>query len=131
MRSALAARVPPLKRVTTCTQGDIDGSVHRSVAHLLLVSLDALAGVVGGRVPFVTISCRTALALLKAQEEFYSDPKGPGLTWDYYAPMWALVLGAMLETKWALPFISYPGHLQDAMVGDFARSQYVSKLISG
>jgi hypothetical protein len=109
--------IPKLIRITSVTQDEISGSVVRSVIHNLFVMMDAMLGIFGGHIPFVTISTRCALAILNAQE------KGTPI------PFWAKALGSMLETKWAIPFISYPGHLQDAMVGDFARCQYVQNLI--
>lgn len=103
--------LPTLHRVAVCTQADMDGAVKRSLAHLILVSLDALAGLVGARIPFITISTRTALAILAAQEA--------GTT----AAPWARWLGAALEAV-------DPGHLQAAMVADLARAQFVERTIS-
>ena len=121
MRKFLAKRIPALVRVTSVSEEVIASSVKASVAHSFLVSLDATVGVFGGHIPFITISSRTALALLKAQQ--VGDVSK--------APLWALLLGAALETPWAIPFISYHGHLQGAMEGDFARTQFVMRFISG
>ncbi len=120
MRAALARRVPALSRVTAATPEQVRAAESESLGHMLLVSLDATFGLFGARIPFITISSRTALALLAAQEA------GGTAT----APFWALLLGAALETRWAIPFVSYPGHLQSAMEYDFARTQYVATMIS-
>ena len=114
IRTVLARRIPALHRVTSCTQADIDCAAKRSLAHLLLVTLDAMVGLFGARVPFITISTRCALALLAAAER---DP------WALTAPLWALALGAFLETI-------DRGHLQAAMVADYARTEYVRALIT-
>ena len=78
----------------------------------VLVSLDMAAGQFGAAVPSITISARTGLALLRAQNS------------GVPAPLWALVLGAFLE-------IIDPGHLQSALVADFARATVVRNLIAG
>ena len=111
--------IPKLNRVTSVTDDEMYASVGGSLVLAALISLDSLVGVVGGRIPYITISARCALAILNAQE------KGTAI------PFWAKVLGNMLETKWAIPFISYPGHLQDAMIGDYGRCKYVMRQISG
>jgi hypothetical protein len=120
MRAFLAARIPALVRVTSATDAEVRAAESESLGHMILVSLDATLGLFGARIPFVTISTRTALALLRAQET------GGTAT----APLWALALGAALETPWALPFVSSHGHLQGAMQYDFARTQFVARLIS-
>jgi hypothetical protein len=111
--------IPKLNRVTSVTDDEMYASACRSFAHSASVTLDSLVGLIGGHVPYITISARCALAILNAQE------KGTAI------PFWAKVLGNMLETKWAIPFISYPGHLQDAMIGDYGRCKYVMRQISG
>jgi len=116
MRAALAARIPHLHPVLSVSQADIDGAVRRGLLHLIGVSIDAMAGLFGARIPFITISCRTALRILKGQETGHPD-------WEHECPLWALALGAALESI-------DPGHLQAAMVADFARAEFVQHTIA-
>lgn len=115
--------IPKLTRVTAVTPEQSAAALSESLVHLFLVGCDATWGLLGSRVPFITISTRTALACLDAQAEHH-EGDGPGIRWDQYCPMWALMLGALLETI-------NPGHLQGAMVADFARGQNVVRQISG
>jgi len=80
--------------------------------HGLLVAEDAAIGLFGARIPFITISTRTALAILRAQEAGTA------------AAPWARWLGALLE-------LLDPGHLQAAMQADYDRATLVLYLIRG
>lgn len=111
--------IPKLTRVTGVTDDEMYAASGSSVWLSFFILLDALLGVLGGHIPYITISSRCALAILHAQEQ--NKPY----------PFWAKVLGNMLEVKWVIPFVSYPGHLQDAMISDYARCQFVQRTISG
>ena len=119
IRLWLGARIPFLRRVTQCSQADIDAAMQESLAHKMLVATDALAGLFGSPIPFITISTRTALALLP-MDATKDDVVMNALHW----PLWAMALGYALERI-------DPGHLQSAMVADFARATYVQNHISG
>lgn len=107
--------LPTLRRVTSVTEADIAATEADGLLHMIGVGLDCTAGIFGSRIPFITISTRTALRILEAQE------KGNVLV---FAPAWALDLGRLLE--WI-----DPGHLQAAMVADFARCVQSQRRIGG
>lgn len=111
-----ASRIPVLKPVSVITQADIDSSANRGMLHLMLVGVDATAGLFGARIPCVTISARTAHTLLQHQYHMEGAP-APNCYADVNvaAPLWALALG------WALESVD-PGHLQAAMQADAARA---------
>jgi len=104
--------IPKLVRVKAVTEADIAATEKDGLLHLFAVGLDAAAGIFGARVPFITISSRCALRLLACQESG-STP-----------PVWAAELGTFLE--WI-----DPGHLQAAMVADFARCVQTQRLLAG
>jgi len=128
LRQRMAAKIPALSEPTAISSAQMEAAADASIGHRIAVGLDAVFGQFGARLPYVTISARTALALFsEAQAEAEADPKAPGPIYTT-APFWALWLGSMLEARvgipfitW-LPFVSYPGHLQDAINADAARN---------
>jgi len=101
MKQWLISQIP--LSVTPVPDLNTYGLIHR-----LLLLLDCLLGQVGSQLPFITISSRTALRCRAPQE----------------APMWALVLGVILEKI-------NPGHLQGALNADLGRAINTQKAISG
>jgi hypothetical protein len=93
--------------------------------HAVFIALDRLLGVFGLRdkdamsEEDLTISARTALAILDAQRHGHEEP------------LWAVVLGPMLETWWCLPLISYRGHLQAALQTDYMRCRLAARRLEG
>ncbi len=117
VRSWLIKRIPPLHRIdpAAVTDAQVLATLATGLPHRLLVCLDVLFGQFGSQVPDITISSRTALRCMHPQT----------------APIWALLLGAALETRWALPFISYPGHMQAALLADYCRARRALAAVSG
>ncbi len=109
MRSWLIQRIPPLHRIDPAAVSDAQvlATIEAGLLHRLLVCLDVLFGQFGSQVPDITISSRTALRCMTPAT----------------APTWALLLGAALETRWAIPFVSYPGHMQGALIADYCRGR--------
>jgi len=132
LRAYLASKIPALHRVTSITQADVDRAQSYGPLHLFGVGTDIAWGSWGSRVPFITISSRTALALMQHQTVTMShgfDTNGLGkvlihVSLDDSAPIWALVLGAFLESV-------DNGHLQAAMVMDVARTVAAYKALTG
>jgi hypothetical protein len=114
MKSFFASRIPKLIRIKTVSEADIADAQNRGPLHLFGVGTDMAWGSWGSRIPCITISTRTSLNVLQAQEA------GDILA----APFWALFLG------WALESID-PGHLQGAMVADTARAIAAYRYITG
>ena len=104
--------IPKLERVKSLTPEQEAAGLDEGLIHLFLVGIDATWGLFGSHVPFITISSRCALACLNAQEKNEAPPK------------WAAWLGVFLERI-------DPGHLQSAMIADFARAQNVQRVIAG
>ena len=102
IRSRLSAKLPTLKPVEYVTQAEIDAAAHDGLILLFLICCDCAYGVFGGRIPFVTISARTALRVMQDQQALSACP---------------IVLLALAR---ALELVD-PGHLQAAMVGDACR----------
>ena len=107
MRTWLIKRLPVITTVTSMTDIQAFSYTQMGLAHRMLVCLDMMFGQLGSQIPDITISSRTALRCINPAD----------------APMWALVLGVMLETPWAIPGISYRGHLQGAILADYARGR--------
>jgi hypothetical protein len=102
LRSALAAKIPRLYQVTFVNDAEVLAVRNNGPLHRFLATADAAWGVWGGPEPYTTISSRTAHRLLESQHDLAG------------APLWALLLGAALETV-------DPGHLQGAMIADVSR----------
>jgi len=92
MRQWLIQRIPQL----TPPVPDLG---QASLLHRLLLMVDLFWGQMGSPIPYITISCRTALRCRNPET----------------APMWALILGVFLETL-------NPGHLQSALGADLGRA---------
>ena len=114
LRSRLARRIPTLVPKITVTDAEIEDVTSTSPLHRWFVGADIAWGAIGSATPCTTISGRTARTIEAAQIAAEAS-------WFAVCPLWALVLGAALETWWVLPFISYPGHLQGAKDADLAR----------
>lgn len=118
LRAYFASKIPALSVPTQITDAQIQAVLSEGIIHRWFVGADAAWGQIGARVPCTTISGRTALDLIGG--------KRLGSV-EHFAPFWSLWLGAMLESSFGipfitwLPFVSYPGHLQDAIVSDLAR----------
>ncbi len=102
IRTWAAARLPALSAVAAVTPEQMLAAGREGLAHLFLVAVDAAWGLFGARIPFITISTRTALAVLRQQQG--GAP----------APAAFLLLGVFLEAI-------DPGHLQSAMIDDACR----------
>ncbi len=120
IRSWLGARIPVISEKRVVTDAEIQAVKSTGIAHRWLVGGDMAWGAIGSATPCTTISGRTAKTIEVAQIAAEAS-------WFAVCPMWALWLGAMLEARigipfitW-LPFISYPGHLQGAKDADLAR----------
>jgi hypothetical protein len=118
LRAYLASKIPSLVMKTTVTDSDIQAVQATGIIHRWFVGADMGWGAIGSATPATTISGRTGKTCRDAQQ------KG---SVEHFAPLWAMWLGAMLEARigipfitW-LPFISYPGHLQGALDADLAR----------
>ena len=101
MRAFLIKKIPKIaKGVGWLTQEVIEKYTNRGLIHRILVLIDVLFGQFGSSVIYITISARIAKRC--------QDPST--------APLWALLVGAILET------IS-PGHLQAAIIADLCRAE--------
>ena len=103
MRQWLIYRLPQIE-LATINSPDVaagEGLIHRFV-----VCLDMAFGQFGSHVPDITISSRTALRCMQSD----------------IAPLWALVLGVLLEAV-------NPGHLQSAIYADYRRAKRVLSLV--
>jgi hypothetical protein len=109
-------RIPKITLVdpATMTPTHILADTSYGLMHRCFVFLDMAIGQLGAQAPDITISARTAIRCIEPVN----------------APMWALLLGTALETPWALPGISYHGHLHGAIVTDWCRSQRASWMTS-
>lgn len=126
LRAYLGSKIPRLITKTAITDADITAVTSTSAIHRWFVGADIAWGAIGSATPATTISARTARTCQLAQDILVTIRATPGMlvtSGDWYGlcPIWALALGAALESLWALPFISYPGHLQDALDADLAR----------
>jgi len=118
MRAYLAGKIPVLFEVEAITPASITDATSRGPLHLFCVGIDATWGVWGSRLIYTTISARTGRALLSAQNYKVFKavlPWSEAPEWYAVAPLWALALGAFLETI-------NPGHLQAAMLADVTRN---------
>ena len=120
LRSILGSAIPTLTIKHEVTDADIQAVQSTGPAHRWLVGADMGWGAIGSATPCTTISGRTARNVERAQKIIDSATVA-NKAWYDICPLWALVLGAALETRWVLPFISYPGHLQGAKDADLAR----------
>lgn len=102
-----ASKIPALAVRTFITDTDIAVVEAYGPLHRFLMNSDIAWGVWGTHTPSTTISGRCGKTLQLTQ---VAHPFG----WSLDAPMWALALGAFLETI-------DPGHLQGAMDADLAR----------
>jgi len=107
VRKWLISKLPAIVPVTGLTDIEAFAYTQMGLAHRMLVCLDMMFGQLGSQIPDITISSRTALRCINPAS----------------APLWALILGVALETPWAIPFISYKGHLQGALLADYARGR--------
>jgi hypothetical protein len=114
IREYLGSKIPRLTRKTEVTDADIMAVQTTGPIHRWLVGADMAWGAFGSATPATTISGRVAHDAEVAQRV----SNGP---WYAACPIWVLILGAALEIRWAIPFVSYPGHLQDAMNADVSR----------
>jgi hypothetical protein len=120
IRAYLGSKIPKLVAKSTVSDADLQDVQSNGPIHRWFVGADMAWGAIGSRTPATTISGRTARNVERAQKIIASSTTS-NKEWYDICPLWALALGAALEVRWVLPFISYPGHLQGAKDADLAR----------
>jgi len=102
LRQWFRQRIPTQDVIADVSAAQMASNEADGLLHLFLAVCDCAWGVFGARVPFVTISSRTAVAIM-------TDQHGG-----------AEASLAFLALAWALEAID-PGHLQSARVADVCR----------